>query len=794
MASHSSDQSPRTSLTWLLYGIFFASGISGLMYEVVWVRMLTRILGSTSYATSTVLAVFMAGLGLGSLIAGRFVDRARSPLAWYAILELGIGATALVSLALPDQLVPLYRLMYDSAAGSRATLTIGQVMIAVIVLLPPTALMGATLPTLCAYGARHVRDFSRCAGTLYAVNTLGAVIGVLASGFFFLGSIGETNTIFAGAVLNLLAALVAYQMSKSTGPASVAETSDSAQSEVETTGAQFSPFVRWIVLATFFASGFIALANEVLWGRMLILCQGTSIYAFSSMLAVVLAGIGIGSWVMGAYVNSLQRPLVQLARVQLGIAVAAFAALYLFGIFGSLPRPSLRYGTNLIWLVIAPMILMGPMALLWGATFPLCVRCFSQATGRAGRDVSILYVGNTLGSILGAVVAGFWLIGRWGVSTSATGLAIASACIGVVIFLSQAGRMRLRLVDLVLVGISAIAWLGVGDPYYQVIEDRIQPVFQSPPNVYAHYEEATGTTTAFGLGFAPSTTGNPQLNTYRQLWVNGQGMTVMCTEAKMMAHLPIALVEDPSDVLIICFGMGTTLRSASLYDDIETTAVELLPGVVKCFSHYHANAQEILNLPHINVEVDDGRNYLLMHDKKFDVVTIDPAPPFFSAGTVNLYTREFFELVKSRLKPGGLLCLWIPPENKVEVRMVLRTFLDVFPHTDVWGGAFYKGLYLMGSEHKIENAEEKIRAAYQNARMRADVTEWDTSCESPEKVLELHVTDGETLSRLYEGVATVTDDHPYTEFPLLRVLDEHNPPELNADTLRSDLAELDAEK
>ncbi len=189
-----------------LYPLFFLSGISGLMYEVVWVRMLTRVLGSTVYATSTVLAAFMAGLGLGSFLIGRFIDRVRRPLLWYALLELGIGLTALTTLTLTDLMLPVYQGLYHLAGDSRAWLTAGQVLLALLVLLLPTALMGATLPTLCAYGARSQQDFGRAVGILYGLNTLGAVAGVLASGFVLIGEMGETLTVFVGVVVNLVVA------------------------------------------------------------------------------------------------------------------------------------------------------------------------------------------------------------------------------------------------------------------------------------------------------------------------------------------------------------------------------------------------------------------------------------------------------------------------------------------------------------------------------------------------------------------------------------------------------------
>ncbi len=791
MMQSSTSAAPARWLTWLLYSVFFASGVSGLMYEVVWVRMLTRVLGSTAYATSTVLAVFMAGLGLGSFVIGRFVDRVRNPLAWYAGLEVGIGVTAFLSLMLPERLVPLYRMIYTAAGDSRPMLTAGQVAIAVAVLLIPTTLMGATLPTLCTFGARRMTDFSRTAATLYAVNTLGAVLGVLAAGFLFLGTIGETNTIAVGALLNLLAAAIAWSMSRSAAASAVDQSQQTAATREadEPSRRRLPAGLRGLVWLTFSAAGFIALANEVLWGRMLILCQGTSIYAFSSMLAVALMGIGCGSLIVGRFADRLRAPVLQLARVQFGIAIVSCASLYLYGWLGRFPEPSLRYGTDLHWLLIAPLVLLGPLSFLWGATFPLAVRCYGTTAERAGREVSLLYVGNTLGSILGAAAAGFWLIGRFGVSRSAIGLALASAVAGLVLFFARPGRSRISIIDLLLIVICITAWLRIGDPYYQLIYDRLQKWFQGKAAyVYEHIEEPAGTTTAFGLGNTFNLH-NKRLNTYRQLWVNGQGMTTLCTEAKLMAHMPLALVDDPKSILVICFGMGTTVRSAALHDDVDVTAVELLPGVIECFKYYHPDAKAILDQPNISIHADDGRNFLLMRDERYDVITIDPAPPFFSAGTVNLYTREFFELVKSRLNPGGVLCLWLPPANEVEAKMVVRSFLDVFPHTDVWTGATYKGLFLIGSEEPFEDVPAKIHRIYQNPKLVVDLTEWDPTCATAEQVLDLYISAGDAVQKLYQDVPAVTDDRPYTEFPLLRVINEHEPIELNGDRLRSELGE-----
>ena len=773
----------------LIFGMFFLSGVSGLMYEVVWVRMLTRVLGSTAYATSTVLAVYMAGLALGSLLVGRFADRMKNPLVCYAILELAIGASAFLSLGLPKHLIPLYQGIYEWADGSRAVLTLGQVVVTVIVLLLPTTLMGATLPTLSALGSRGMHSFGKCVGTLYAVNTLGAVLGVVAAGFLSIGTIGETATIQLGAVLNAVASVAAFALARTYSRSPKAAPADEKGSKAAPVGEQilasrgtYPRRVRWAVLLAFAVSGFVALANEVVWGRMLILCQGTSIYAFSSMLAVVLSGIGLGSLVMGWFVERIQDPLRQLIRVQLAIGVVALISLHVYGWFGDLPRPSLRYGSDLYLLIVAPVVMLAPMALLWGITFPLAARCYSQSLHEAGRDVSELYAWNTVGSILGALAGGFWLLPKFGSSTSGAALAMVSGLLGALLLaVHPAGfRMSLKPFEVSALALCVILLATVGDPYRRVIEKRIAPWFGSNSIIHAHVEEIAGTATAFGIE-------TPRFNKYQQLWINGEEMTFLCTETKLMAHLPISLVDEPRDVLVICFGMGTTVRSASRHPGLEIWSVELLGGIVDCMQYFYADAPQVLASPNVHAVVDDGRNFLLVHDQQFDVITVDPAPPLYAAGAVNLYTKEFFDLVKTRLRPGGIFCLWIPPYNKTDMSMVVKTFLDSFEHVSAWSGPAFKGLYMLGSQKPILNVQEKIHRAYREQWLHSDMVEWDRNCDTPEKLLDLYIAVGDELRDLYRDVPVVTDDLPLTEFPLFRALKEKNPDELNGDVLREDL-------
>jgi spermidine synthase len=759
--------------------------------------MLTRILGNTVYATSTVLAAFMAGLALGSFLAGRWVDRSRQPLAWYAGLEVGIGLAALLSLGLTQGLTPVYRGLYEVAGGSRAWLSAGQVLLALTVLLVPTALMGATLPTLCAHGVRRARAFGRCVGTLYALNTLGAVFGVLASGFVLLGEVGESRTIWVGVALNAAVAAGALALGRREAwwplpdgiDASVAcRTGLPTRPDCERTGHEnrpaepsipsappssetkedgkaelvYPPVVRRVVVACFALSGLAALANEVVWSRMLLLLQGTAIYAFSSMLAAMLAGLGVGSWLGGRLFNRGRDPLRALARLQLALGLAGAVALYLFG--------WMKHG-----LLLPPLVLVGPLGFFGGLAFPAAARCCTTSGADAGRSVAGLYAWNTVGCIAGALLGGFVLIPLLGAGRSAGLLAGVSLLLGVVLLaihpsqkrdgtfkhhgfrplFGAAGRWEWGLLAL-----SLLLLAYVGDPYSRLLRRRIVQAGYPRQTVVFHVEEAAADTTVFG---------GPQDRRTKRLWVNGCGMTHLGTVTKLMAHLPLWLAAEPRDVLVVCLGMGTTLRSASRHDGLDITAVELVPGVLHHFGYFHPDGPDLLSRPNIHAVVDDGRNFLLMRPREYDVITVDPAPPIHSAGTVNLYSREFFQLCRARLRPGGVVCLWVPPEGASEVKMIVRTFLDVFEHVSAWSGPVPDvGMYLIGSRRPPGDVAAKIRRGYARPAVLADLVEWDTECDRPEKVLDLYLADEQELAYFVSGSPTITDDRPYTEFPLWR--------------------------
>jgi spermidine synthase len=734
-------KSPKLPL--LLCFLFVMSGSSGLIYEVVWLRMLSRTLGSTVYAASTILAVFMAGLALGSFVFGRFADRVRRPLALYACLEAGIGATAVLSLGLNSWPLPLYRAIYTMAGDSRAALTLGQVVLVMIALLIPTSLMGATLPTLCSYGVRRLGSVGRIVGILYALNTLGAVAGVLAGGFILIGAIGETRTVLVGVAINWLVAVVAMAFLPRGAMDQASRSTPTTAPPLEAAiDRPMSDCVRRTVLVCFGVSGFVSLALEIVWSRMLILFEDTSIYAFSAMLAVMLAGIGLGGW-LGARVERWKDPLLALARLELGAALGIALGLAAFRYLG--------FGY-----FVPPLIVVGPTAFCLGVAFPVVVQCYTDYARAIGRRVGELYSWNTIGCIFGALAGGFLLIPVFGAGKSGAILGGITAIASVALFaVHPKGFRRAGLADLAGLIVAAVILATNGDPYRDVIFSRYKPGWE----IFGHVEEAAATTTSAGI---------PDIPMQRELLVNGYGMTVLVTGNKLMAHLPIWLSDSPRNALVICVGMGTTFRSATRHSDIDVTAVELVPAVPRFMHFYHADADRVLAQPNAHVVIDDGRNYLLMHQRQFDVITIDPAPPLYGAGTVNLYSKEFFELCARRLRPDGAICLWVPPAPRSDSKMILRTYATVFPFVSVWAGPTFPGFLLIGTLRPVNDIEARVRRGFADPATVADLIEWDKSCDTPQKVLSLWICGRAPLLEFCKDRPIVTDDHPYTEFPFWR--------------------------
>ena len=761
-----------TKASFLVYFIFFGSGMCGLIYEVVWLRMLTRIMGVTIYATSTVLASFMAGLALGSFLLGRCIDKRQDPLRVYATLEFLIGATALLVPIIFSISLPLYRYVYELSGESRLLITVLRTLICFLALLLPTTMMGGTLPILTSWLVKRGNLFGRSFSLLYGINTLGAVFGVVISGFITLGFLGEYRTILIGVFLNFLVAILAYAMYKK--EVKVKEKpvfTEALPDRMVLKISHYSGKVRHVVLLAFIISGFTSLAYEVIWTRQLILFLETSIYAFSSMLAVFLSGIALGSIFMRDKVDRFIRPLIVFGILELLIGFLSIANLYLFPVFDS---SAFRIMFGLSRILLATVIIVFPLTFLFGMIFPTASVCYAKDTSGTGASVGWLYSANTIGSILGALLAGFWLIPGWGSTDAVILLALLNVGLGLLLLWIESGSSRrTKICYLAVVPILFLLILQVKgkDPFLSTIELRIKKETKlaskgrnedCPYEIFFNKEGIEGTVTAFSI------------DNDKGLWINGIGMTVLCTETKLMAHLPIMYTnKSPEEMLIICFGMGTVLKSAIEYRDLNITTVELVPEIYKLFGFYHKNAEEILKRKHVNTLVNDGRNHILLSSKKYDIITVDPAPPIFSAGTVNLYTREFFLICKERLTSEGVMCLWFPGGPEADVKSVLKTFYSVFPNTRVYVGPHKWGFYFVGAMKEISESDVRgnREKAFANPAILKDLSEYDDSCVTPQQLNKMFLWDTKEVEAItHKDGVLITDDYPYTEFILWRYL------------------------
>ena len=750
----------------MLVGLFFFSGISALILEVVWLRMFSRALGCTSYATSTVLAAFMAGLALGSFIFGKLSDKDRCPhLLLFAGLQVLIAVSALLLPWLLGTFLPVYRLVFDATGGKHWVLVYVRAIFSFVCILLPTTCMGGTLPLLTVYLTRRVGGFGRNLSLLYAWNTFGAVIGTVASAFVLLDFQGETMTVRIAATLNLLVALGAYLLLRagtSPEPHTPAPGPDSVPASSTPLSVEQTLPER-LILAAVFVSGFTALAYEVIWSRQLILFLSTSVYSFACMLAVFLLGISLGSYVLSRSLDQLKRPVLMLGTLQLAIAFCSLASMCLFPLFGLITTKGLLdRPINLLW----TFILLFPMAFCFGMTFPTATRCVVTEK-RVGATLGRVYAMNTAGNILGALAAGFLLMPLVGGGSAI--LLLASANLGVGIWLllrmSAPGRRRLRRL-LPLLGVTVILLLAcVGrNPFLALIEMRIRRWTEGDYEIYRNVEGVEGTVTAFQVHKNATHMGSfPK----KRLWHNGVGMTFLGDETKLMAHLPLMVVEDPKTMLVICFGMGSTVRSAYTYPDLRITSVELVSEAYDCFPYYHPDAAEVLDSDRVEPVVGDGRNYVLMTREQYDVIVIDPPPPIHSAGTVNLYTQEFFELCKTRLSQQGVMSLWLPPGTAIEMIGICKTFVSVFPNTHVWSGPGGWGLYLVAFPPGVVYRPGMIDEGFeQHPHIVDDLAEYSGRRWTAADVHRLYMWDPETLASRCSHAVVITDDYPYTEFPL----------------------------
>jgi spermidine synthase len=761
---------------------FFCSGLSALIYQVLWLRMLGWVFGVTIYAASAVWAIFMAGLALGSIAAGLAADRVGNPFRWFGVTEMLIGITAVATPPLLGVLQRFYVSLFSSFPESANAVTAARLALAFALLIVPTALMGATLPLVIKASTFRASSLRGQVGLLYGSNAAGAIVGTLLAGLYLIPALGIHRTFIVAAGLNLVVGASAIVLSSrvprlhahldahDVGPSfSSGVTTPSASpseaslkgslhsSKASLKGSHHSQVGLRVVLVVFALSGFVSLALEVVWFRVLTLFLRPTVYGFSVMLAMILAGISLGSYLITPFLAKRLRWMTLLAGLELAIGIAivlSFRPLIYLNAMTARLAPSLAQvmPEYLVYPIAGSLLAIFPTALLMGVAFPIGLYLWAAAgesDAHTAERVGVFYTLNVAGAIAGSLVGGFILLPRFGSAAALVLLASISFASGLMLLaMASTGRAVRAAIAVAAAALFIVAIRASPDPFVQFTAQRF-------PGMRPVWQEEGVEATVFVHEF-----GGAGGAIRRQMTVNGvhQAATDYPTTHthRRIGHLPMIVHPSATRALVIGLGGGATAGAVSIHEGAHVDVVELAESVVHGARLFEEINYGILTRPNVTMRIDDARNYMMLTRDRYDVITADVIQPIY-AGSGNLYSVEYFTLMRNVLKPGGLVMQWIPGTEE-EYKLIARTFLSVFPESTAW----FDGSLLLGSVDPL--------------RLRRSDFDWKLTV--PGRAMALHDVQIDTFDALVgsfvAGPAEIrtfvgdgpllTDDRPLAEY------------------------------
>ena len=777
----------------LLLPLFFSSGVAGLVYQVLWARQLQLVFGTSTFAISTVLSTFMAGLGLGGLLAARFADASRRPLRLYGVLEIIIGLYAVAFPLLIAGVAPLYLGVWKLLEPGPVVFGMIQFVLVGTTLLLPTVMMGATLPLIVKFATTHLDSAGDRVGTLYALNTAGAVVGTWLAGFYLLPSLGLWWTTVFAASVNLVLGVAAIGLDSFAGSRREPVTSSSEPVEVPSR-------LQLVVLVVIGLAGFASLAYEVAWTRLLALLLGASAYSFSLMLVAFLVGIAGGGWVGGLVADALLRRgglkgvLLGLAALQVGVGGLSFAVMngienlpfVYVALYDALTLGDATPGAVWTLSLVVAGLTMTPPALLMGASFPLAVRAVMNDPESLGRPVGRVYGVNTLGGVLGAAVAGFVLLPSIQLEGTVLVASLVNllGAISLLVYLARRDALRMSMLagGVAMLGVGATVWLLVPRAdadveryrlmktaamykYITSFEDHsVEGVLDYTVSQYEllYYREGIASVVTVAQNRDPD---NPNI------WLANNGKIDASTTLDMPTQilvglLPFLYAEAPEDVMVIGLASGITVGSVATVPAIQRLdVVELEPATLEAAVFFEDFNNHVLDDPRVNFLFNDGRNQVLLSEEgSYDVIVSEPSNPWIS-GVSNLFTLDFFELGKTRLKEGGLWAQWIQiyGMDPDDLRSLLRTFAEVYPHVLVYMTVDDGDIVLLGSDRPI--APDAVGASQMLDRWPTVGTELERiDVDDPFQLLALFTMDRDKILEIAGDIGLNTDDNMRVEY------------------------------
>jgi len=748
-----------------IFLFFFISGATGLIYEVVWTRLLTLIMGNTHYSIATVLTAFMGGLALGSFVGGKIIDREFNPLAAYAILEASIGIYCLLIPSLIDLAFPLFQWIYLNLGDSYTQTSLARFLVCGALLIIPATFMGATLPVLSKFVSRDEKYIGKDVGTLYSINTFGAVVGAWASAFIFMRLLGVQATIGVAAAANIGIAFVIYfvfkPLLKERLPYSVPLSSEGDNSLQKR---------ELLILLSFAVSGLAALVYQVAWTRILSLLLGSSVFAFSLILTVFILGLALGTVTASKLLNKLNDLIKGYGLIQI---IIGFSALTIVPLFGRIPfvnrwiyenwgqQFEIMQGANFITilgLLFVPTFFMG-------AQFPIVIKLLATKLETVGQNVGRVYAFNTVGTIIGSFLAGFVLIPMLGLQTTILSVVFLNVILGICL-LTFGSQLSFNWKIYVLPGVFILCVLMANKmvPWDKSVISsgsfmpyRIGDLKEAElkKNKILFFKEGMHTTVTTEL----STSGNIFLR------VNGKTDASLALDMRtqlLSGYLPMLFHAGPKSALVIGQGSGITLGAVEQFPVDKINLVEISPAVIEGSRFFDPFNHDALNDKRLSILLEDGRNHVALSKNTYDVIVSEPSNPWIS-GVGALFTVDFFELLKKRLNPGGLACIWVHTNMSPDsFKSIIRSFTEKFPFVTMWES-------IAGDDYLLIGSEQDYRLSFEKAQkyLSHEITGKDFAhigIRDVPDLMSLMIMSREKLVEFSENAPLHTDDNSLLEF------------------------------
>jgi spermidine synthase len=738
--------------------IFVLSGAAALIDEIVWSRQLVLVFGNTTQAVSAILAGFFGGIAIGSFVGGRIADRVRDPLRMYGFLEVALAVVVLLTSISFGFINGLYRDIYPSLESSPQALAVLRVAMAVLALAPATILMGATLPTLTRYLSRDVA-LSGAFSLLYAANTIGAILGTIVAGFILIELLGLAGALAVGAGCSAVAGLAALWLARGSAPVAAAPRAQPAAVRAAVAGAR-RPNPR-LAFGLAFVSGLTSLGYQVAWTRLLASGTGNTTYVFTTILTTFLIGIALGAVLFATLRTRMGDPLRLLAASQVIAGALALIGLVTVLVAGHVPTLVNPLDT-LATLVGSAVLVVLPVTIALGVAFPATSALLADDASHAGEGSGGLLATNTIGAILGSLLVPFLFIPLMGSPLLVAGLALVNAIVGIVVAWRWVPRPAggwIASTGTVVAVVIVVTTVRPG----VIVQPNVAYITDAGGRVFASAEDEIASVQAGQISFTP------------ELWVAGTSMTLLTVDAKLMPVLPLIARPAATRALVVAFGMGSAFRGA-LIAGLRTDAVELVPSVPKMFGYYYPDAATVLANPNGRVIVTDGRNHLELTNDRFDIMLTDPPPPLESSGASVISSKEYYEAGRAHLTDGGIMMQWLPYGGPAaDFNDHIRTFASVFPEVTLVKGAGGYGVYMLGSASPITFDPARIREILARPGVLDDIS---SAYDSPAKTVDDWVDViarqtwliGDAARNAVGPGPLITDDHPRTEYFLLRRL------------------------